>query len=181
MTQAFKAQLITCWMAWTATAALAHGGEDHDHAPAPMPAAVQAAPRATAQTELFEMVAESSQGTLTLYLNRFDTNEPVDKATVEVESGAFKAVAQAQSPGVYVMAASPLSKPGEHPLTVSVDAEMGSDLLDLHLKVPPEADADTATDHTTPAAGRWTAWLAGLLAAVALIAVIVRRQRARRS
>lgn len=179
MTKTCRVYLIACLTAWSATAALAHEGEDHD-VPPPAPAVVQTAPRATAQTDLFEMVAESSQSTLTLYLNRFDTNEPVDKATVEVESGSFKTLAKAQSPGVYVIAAPPLSKPGDHPLTVSVTSEMGSDLLDVRLKVPPEAVQGKASGEGAVASRSWIWWLAGLLSALGLLTVTVRRQRAHR-
>ncbi|MDC8786111.1 hypothetical protein [Roseateles koreensis] len=149
----------------------AHGGEDHgEHVTAPAQRGL--APRATAQTDDFELVlvltgtqatAEAgsapphpnpdpspdpnSPPVLTLYLDRFATNAPVDGATVEVESGAFKAVAKPVAPGVYAVAGQPFAKPGRYPLTVSVQTSDAADLLDatLQYEAPPSAVAVPAT------------------------------------
>ncbi|MES2089528.1 MAG: hypothetical protein V4532_06065, partial [Pseudomonadota bacterium] len=93
--------LVTLVMSLCACSVGAHGGEDHGE-PAATPVLLGQAPRAQAQTEDFELVAVLTQAVaaeskaspvLTLYLDRFATNQPVGGATVEVESGAFKAVA----------------------------------------------------------------------------------------
>ena len=85
--------------AFLASAAAAHGGEDHGDGAAPAIAG-DVAPRAAAQSAEFELVAVLTEGKLTLYLDRYADNAPVPDAEVEVESGSFKAVAAQVAPGV---------------------------------------------------------------------------------
>jgi len=147
----------------------AHGGEDHGTPAAPAPAAGQL-PRATAQTDLFELVAllsptgappsvASGSGAgmpvLTLYLDRFATNEPVDGATIELESGTFKGIATRRSAGVYALPGQAFAAPGRYPFTVSVQTADAADLLDGTLQNEAVAAPPTAT--ISPFAGR-TFW-----------------------
>lgn len=119
-------------LAWPAAA---HDGEDHSAPPTqPLPAAV--APRASAQTPDFELVAVhsgSQPATLTVYLDTYAGNQPVAGAEVEVESGAYRARGQAVAPGVYRFDAAGLAQPGTHPLTFTVSTAQASDLLDAKL------------------------------------------------
>lgn len=155
----------------------AHGGEDHGDEAAPPAVVAEAGPRATAASEDFELVALPQGGQLLIYLDHFATNEPVANAEVEIESGAFKAVASALGSGVYAVAGDAFKSPGRHALTVTVqtDAKSGgvSDLLSATLEVAAPAASGT------PPASRW-ALDAGLgvtvLALVASIAIIVRRR-----
>lgn len=160
----------TLLAALAAGSAVAHGGEDHgDPAPAPPPSQAGLAPRVSAQTEDFELVAVLDAGgtappMLVLYLDRFATNQPVVDATVEVESGAFKAVARPASAGVYTVPGIAFASPGRHPLTVSVQTADSADLLDATLETAPVAGPAPATAGVP----RW-AWAfpaAVLLAAV---------------
>ncbi|MFC6046508.1 RND transporter, partial [Methylobacterium hispanicum] len=64
--------------------ALAHEG--HDHGAVPPPLSKTIAPRGEALSDAFELVAVPRDGTLTLFLDRFRTNEPVPGATIEVET-----------------------------------------------------------------------------------------------
>ena len=162
----------------------AHGGEDHGDAAAAPVIASEAGPRASAASEDFELVAVAQGGELLIYLDRFATNEPVAGAEIEIESGAFKAVAHAVAPGVYTVAGDAFETPGRHPLTITIetDAKSGgvSDLLGATLDVAAPVD---------PAPASRPAGLAGLspttlallaAAAVVLLAVgasVLRRRR----
>ncbi|MGE5452957.1 MAG: hypothetical protein ACM3VZ_14075 [Acidobacteriota bacterium] len=170
--------LIAMLLIMAAGVARAHGGEDHDH-DAPTAAIAAAAPvgtmpRATAQTEAFELVAvlQGTPPTLTLYVDRFDSNEPVAGATVELESGAFKAVAKPLAPGVYTVPGQAFSQPGRYPLTVSVQTDDAADLLDAILQyeapVAPHAPS-------TRGWGRLAGWGAAALVALALGGLAWRR------
>lgn len=166
-------------MAGAAVSAWAHGGEDHDHgAPAPAPVQMGQAPRATAQTEDFEMVAvlQGTPPVLTLYVDRFASNEPVDGATVELESGAFKAVAKPMAPGVYTVPGQAFSQPGRYPLTVSVQTAEGADLLDAILQY--EAPVAKAAASGWAGRGPW-AWGAGVVALLAVMSVALRRHKSK--
>lgn len=156
--------------------AFAHGGEEHDEAAAPG-VAVEAGPHASAASEDFEFVAVAQGGQLLIYLDRFATNEPVAGAAIEIESGAFKAVANAVAPGVYTVAGDAFKTPGRHPLTITIetDAKSGgvSDLLSATLEVAPLATADAAPAKPWPGiAGLGPATLA-LLAAAAVVLLTV--------
>lgn len=172
---------MACALACGALTAGAHGGEDHGEAAA-APVQVGQAPRAVAQTDDFElvMVLTGAQASgepptippvLTLYLDRFATNAPVAGATVEVESGAFKAVAKQVEPGVYTVAGQVFAKPGRYPLTVSVQTDDGADLLEASLQYEaPKASASTSSPESAPAWRKLGGWAAGL-ALVLIIAV----------
>jgi len=175
-----------------AALAHAHGDEPHDgdaHG-SPTPTA-ESAPRAQAQaqTDAFELVAVlTPAGTgpaqLTLYLDRFDTNAPVTRATVEVESGPFKAVAKAVEPGVYTVPGQAFAEAGRHPLTISVQAGDDADLLEATLVTPGDLAASPPSAvgrlFDLHAFGRWAAL--GVMAAVAwaCLAVWRRARQARR-
>ena len=166
-------------VALTLPTAWAHGGEDHGEAASAVAApATPQAPRATAQTENFELVAVLQTGdtpTLTLYLDRADTNAPVAGASVEIESGAFKGTAKAMEPGVYTLPAPALAQAGHYPLAITVQSGDTADLLDATLNV--EAPSDHAPDHTPSTTSRWP-WLA---AAALLITLTTAWQLQRRA
>ena len=155
----------------------AHGGEDHGDASAPAPVA-SATPRAQAQSEDFELVAEVQGQALVLFLDRFDSNAPVVGAQVEVDSGGPPAMAAETAPGVYRVAAGPWTQPGHYPLTVSVQAGDTADLLSATLDVPAAAAAAPAAVGS-PATTKRSFWaLAGALALAALGGFAWRRHRA---
>jgi hypothetical protein len=163
--------------AFLASAAAAHGGEDHGDGAAPAIAG-DVAPRAAAQSAEFELVAVLTEGKLTLYLDRYADNAPVPDAEVEVESGSFKAVAAQVAPGVYSLPGRIFAQPGRHPMTISVQAGDAADLLTATLDIaPPAADAEHAHGW-----GEWTALGAAgvLLAAGAGLAAARHRRKNRK-
>ncbi len=113
----------------------AHGPNgEHLDSPATMLAAA-ALPRVEAQSEAFELVAELRPGELAVVVDRFETNEPVLSANLEVESGPLKAVAAFRAEqGDYVVTDAAMLKalaaPGEHGLVFTLVAGQDSDLLD---------------------------------------------------
>lgn len=148
--------------------ATAWAHEGHDHGPAVQEIRVDAAPRAAAESEEFELVAVLEGGKLQLYLDRFASNEPVADAGIEVESGAFKGLAKAVAPGVYTLPGEVFAKPGKHPLTIGVQAGESADLLAATLEVPQPA--------ATPGSGGpllWQAWWGIVLSALAGLAALV--------
>lgn len=167
------------------TAAAAHGGEDHgDEAKAPAPT-VALAPRAVAQSEEFELVAVLENAKpdgrrLSLFLDRFATNEPIVGAKIEVEQDGLNMAAKETSPGVYGV---PFDMPTnvapgtKLPLTISIEAGDSADLLTATLDLP--APPDSALAHTH-GRGEIVIWFSGAalgLAAVALLIVRRRRQK----
>jgi hypothetical protein len=151
--------LLGTALAAVAWPALAHGDEDHSE-PNPVVAAVPMAaqgPRAEAQTDAFELVASLEQDRLVLHIDRFDTNEPVEGAQVEVDTGTMQAKATQSSPGVYWVAQGTLGQPGKHPLTSTIETEDTADLLTATLEVP-AAPAPTTAAATSLISEPWMAW-----------------------
>lgn len=135
--------------------------------------------RSEAQTELFELLATSNNGQLTVFLDRFASNEPVNGAKVEVESGAWKAFALPAGDGTYRVSAPQLAKPGHHPLQFTVQAGADADLIETTLVVAEAATLGAAA----PGAGwiaRVGAALAGMAALLSL-ALLLKRWRLGRS
>jgi hypothetical protein len=133
-------------LAAAAAAATAHGDEPHGDEPHAAGAAPMGAPRLEAATDSFEMVGRLENGALTLFVNRFETSEPVLQAEVELESGDHKAAAAFHpEQGSYVLSdpalLQALSQPGSHPVVVTVTSGDEADLLEATLQVAagPEA------------------------------------------
>jgi hypothetical protein len=134
--------LICTIAAFAASAAPGAHGPNGEHLEGPASGAgrADAAPRMEAKSEAFEMVATLSGGELSILIDRFDTNEPVLDARVEVESGTLKAPAKyhadhgdysVDDPGLL----SALRQPGAHPVVVTLIAGEESDLLEGTLRV----------------------------------------------
>jgi len=151
--------------------------DGHTHGPSEPVLAQDIAPRATAQTEDFELVAIPAGGKLTLYLDRYDTNVPVAGAVIEVESGAFKAIAKEVAPGVYALPGAAFAKPGKYPLTISIQAGETADLLTATLDLAASPSAGVEHIHTR---GEWMVWGAAgvlLIAGAGLVAVRHRQKQ----
>lgn len=173
---AFRAAFAALALSCVAIApALADDGHNHDAGPAA--AEGQASPRVQAHSDLFELVGVVEKGQMTVYLDRYATNEPVANAKIEFESGANKGVAAPQPDGTYLVKFDDLSKPGELPFSFTVSAGSDTDLLagDLHIEDPHAHEAEAARPWT-----RWAAYGAAALALVAA-ALFARRKFARRS
>ena len=172
-------QLLAIALLALAFSAFGHGGEDHG---APPPALSQSvAPRASAATADFEVVAVLEDRKLLVYVDRFASNEPVAGARVEVDSDVVSAqgLASESSPGTYVIQLAADFPAARHPLTISIETSDNADLLSLILDTsqPP----GTAAPHTH-AWSEWAVWLlaAGLLFAGAAL-LLLRRRRQHRS
>jgi hypothetical protein len=158
----------------TPVSALAHGDEDHGDGAKPAIVA-NVAPRAEAQTELFELVAVPGNGQLTIFLDRFASNAPVLDAKVEVESGNWKAVAQAAGNGSYRVNAPQLAKAGSYPLQFTVATSTDTDLIETTLVVAAPAKSETAARPPGLGAMRW--WIGGTLAGLVGISLLIKRRR----
>jgi hypothetical protein len=168
---------------WAGPGAHGPNGEHLDAAQTARAEARQASPRFEARSDLFEMVGTLSGGELSILMDRFDTNEPVLKAQVEIESGGLKVVAKFHEDlGDYSVddpeMLKKLTTPGEHPLVITVLAGKDSDLLDAVLRV----QAVVVDDHAHGI--HWAWWVLGglgSLGALALVGIATTRLRRRRA
>lgn len=129
------AALLVCGNNPALAAPGAHGPNgEHLDSPSTMRAA-SALPRVEAKSEAFELVAELRASELTILVDRYESNEPVLGAKLEVESGPLKAIAAFRAEqGDYVVTDAAMLKalaaPGEHGLVFTLVAGKDSDLLD---------------------------------------------------
>ena len=80
---------------WAGPGAHGPNGEHLDAPTTGQANAMQASLQIEATSDLFELVATLTGGTLSIFIDRFASNEPVLQAQVEVESGGLKAQAAA--------------------------------------------------------------------------------------
>ncbi|MBR7801196.1 hypothetical protein [Undibacterium fentianense] len=164
-----------------ASTAIAHGNDDHEHT-TPAAPTTQVAPRATAQTEDFELVAVLQGRSLIIYLDRFADNSLVADAQIEVESGSvLKAIAKQTTPGVYVIevAQGVMEKVGKYPLSISVQAGELGDVMTASLEIPDLSEQ--AHDHPETSKTGWWIGLGLLLAVISFIAMLMFKRRQNRS
>lgn len=171
---------ITIYMPWILVLlmplfALAHGGEEHgDEAktPASLPATGLRLELKSPDVELLGILHD---GKLTLYADRYASNEPIRNAKIELESNGRRVLAQAEKDGSYTVSADWLKQPGKHEVVVSVEADGLEDLLIGSLEVPAtksETHGRSWSDYA-----KWTA--GGSVAAILLAALfkLLRRRK----
>ena len=181
----FIALLLTSASSWSAAGPGAHGPNgEHLDAPKPTGSGAAVDPRLETKTELFELVATLAGGELSLLIDRFETNEPLLNAVVEVESGGLKAKARFHADhGDYAIDDEAmlklLGKPGAHALVITVLAGKESDLMDGTLNVT-EVSAADGPAHDAARAQGWGAraeWIVGGLLALGLWTAFLLRRR----
>lgn len=122
----------------------AHEGHDHGDQAAPMPTNVL--PRGEASSSALQLVVVANKDQLTIYLDRFATNEPVADAKIEVETPDGPVPALAQPDGTYSLDAPWLPKSGRADIALSVTAGDDIDVLSVSLDIPGNADAGERGD-----------------------------------
>ena len=179
------AALAICLMVMTPTALAGPGahGPNGEHLDGPAASGTASAlPRLEAQTEAFELVATLQAGELSVLTDRYETNEPVLNAVLEVESGGIKAKAVFRADqGDYAINDAKLlallRSPGEHALVFTLTAGAESDLLDgtLVTAAGAAAGSNNGHDHGQGAPGHGpesAAWAGAGVAGLALVGAI---------
>ena len=177
---------LVCLASAVAAVALAHEG--HDHEPDPVAAAPAVPTRGAGPTagravvelvsERYEAVVQSHGDHVDIWLDRYDTNEPVTGARVGVTVGdASEVIAEEESPGQYMAPIPPLAPGGSAALALSisaagVDDRLGGTLTDA---TPPVEPLVSRLRHVIEDGWRW---LLGALA-VAAAGIVLLRHRAR--
>ena len=160
----------------------AHGPNgEHLDGPAQAAAGASKAPRMEAKSESFELVGHLREDEFSMLINRFETNEPVLDAKVDIETGALKAAAKFHADmGDYAVDDAAFLKalkaPGAHAVVVTIVAGAESDLLEGTLKSE-GAGADTHSHEDGHGQGMpRTAWLVLALVALGLLIYALSRR-----
>jgi hypothetical protein len=158
----------------TPSSVFAHDGVDHD-APKAVVAqqgTPQDTPRATAQSELFEVVLILQDKKLLIYLDSFDTNEPIPKAKIAFDGSTIKGQATETTPGLYSLDVATLA-PAKHVFTITIEAGESIDLLASSI----DTSITTTTSATSMEHSHWPWLLGGIVFVVALAFLLFTRAR----
>ena len=171
----FRAWALALLFSLVPLFAFAGGGDDHSHGPevsVPVAAPATSGERLELKSPDVELLGILGDGKLTLYADRYATNEPILNAKIELESNGRKLQMLATKDGSYTAAADWLKQPGKHEIVVSVEANGLQDLLIGTLLVPalkPEAQGRSWLDY-----GKWAA---GGIAVLIVLLVLFKRIR----
>lgn len=157
---------------------LAIAGPGHDHDDTAPQATSSALPRFTAVSEDLELVGIADGKLITLYLDRFKDNSPVNDAQIEIDIAGSKYQAQKHADGEYEVTLKEPLKPGVIAITATISAGELIDLLVTELDLHADADGAGIRD-AWKAIAMWIG--AGLLALIALVAIVRFRHPARRA
>lgn len=161
-------------------AALAHGDEDHSAPTATATATLTLLPRIGVTTEAFELVAVLEPGRLLIHVDRADSNQPVPKAQLDVESAGSNTGAVELAPGLFALSlAQPLAA-GAHALTFTIQTPDSGDLIAASLLVPPASVGQAPVGVSAAMATQPWSWLAGGIGLVlaGMSWALMRRRRA---
>ena len=165
------------WVGASVAPALAHS--EAAPAAASSGAAVVLEPRVEVASPEIELLGIVAGLQLTVYLDHFATNAPIDGARLTLERAGQVFEAQFAGDGTYRFDLPWLATPGPHPLLFTVVAADLSDLLTATLELPAAAAGVTAD----PKGGAWhwhwpswsratdRYWISAVLGAVALLVV----------
>ena len=170
------AALVALVLSLLSPLAMVMAGASHDHGEAAPQAQGTALPRFVAVSEDLEMVGIVNGKQLTIYLDRFKDNSPVNDAQIEIDIADNSYKAEKHGVGEYEVILKDTLKPGVIAITATIQAGELNDLL--------AAELDLHADEQEPSRGSswkgialWTG--AGLFALIALGAIIRIRQQAR--
>jgi len=163
---------------FTLLSPLAIAGPGHDHGDTAPQASGSALPRFTATSDDLELVGILNGKLVTLYLDRFKDNSPVNDAQIEVEIAGSKYKAQKHGEGEYEVTLKDTLKTGVTAITATIQAGDLTDLLATEL--------DLHTDESVPGLrSTWKTiamWVGAGLFALLTLGVMVRfRQKTRRA
>jgi cobalt-zinc-cadmium efflux system membrane fusion protein len=176
------AAVLCCALALPVAApVLAHEGHDHEEEAPPAATPVDAArPTNELSSELYEALILDHGDHLDIYLDRYDTNEPVTGAKLSVEVGDAAAVlAEEETPAMYTLSITPLAPGAAVPITLTISAAPGDDLLGGTLENPVEAEVSLGSRLGAWWAAGWP-WGLGLIL-LAVVVVVGRRLLGQRS
>jgi len=159
---------------------LANGGDDHSHGPETKPAVKPSAP--PSDTQRWEIQSPEAvllgilhDGRLTLYADRYASNEPILDAKIELESNGRVIPAKAEPDGSYSAPGDWLQQPGKYDLIASVEAPEFQDLIVGSIEII--ATTPAAQAHSAWRYGKWLGGIAALVLALFVLLQVLRRRK----
>lgn len=154
--------VLACTHASAVLAAPGAHGPNGEHLDVALPAQQQTLnPRFETFSEEFELVGELRDDRLVLHLQDYETNTPIQHASIELETGGFSAHAQAGETAYQYLITdasllAQLQKPQPHEMILTVITDTTADLLTAsleHATEPATTENAAGTHHTIFYAG----------------------------
>ncbi|RCS56892.1 hypothetical protein DU000_11125 [Parvibium lacunae] len=157
---------------------MAIAGPGHDHSETPAQTTGSAPPRFAAASEDLELVGIVNGTLVTLYLDRFKDNSPVNDAEIEIDMAGYKYKAEKHSDGEYEVILKDMLKPSVMAITATIKTSNLVDLLATELDLHSDKNEQTIRFSWKDIA----VWIGlSLLALIALGAIGHLRQKTRRT
>lgn len=123
--------------------------EGHAHGEAKTAVELPAIPRSGAASNQLELVAVAKAGELTIYLDRFATNEPVLNATIVAETPQGSVAATPAGDGTYRLPAPWTANPGRYDIIATVTPKVGDlEILTFTIEIPPGHQSSAPSGQT---------------------------------
>ena len=107
-----------------------YAGPGHDHGDEkPNQQQAQTSPRFYAESDLYELVGVIRDGQITLYLDRYATNEAVKGVSIDVEVDGAKVAAKPHGDGEYLIELKDKIKDQPTPISVTINDGGVNDIL----------------------------------------------------
>lgn len=158
-------------------ATTAHEGHDHGPPLPPLPSTVK--PRLVLETDIYQLVAIVNGKQLTIFLDRYGTNEPITDARIGILSGATTTDATPRKDGTYAAEIAGIDSPGRHEIVFNVSHKEGDDLLAGALEIAPSAPSVPAAQSAPGHDRNRPALIAGLALLIGLGIGLAARTRAK--
>jgi len=152
---------------------VAQSHEGHDHGVPPLTAPTAVAPRMEASSESFELVGIVRGEAMILFLDRFSSNEPITRATIDVTADGAAVRAEPRPDGTFLVRAPWVTRTGSVDLVFAIVTSETSDLLIGTLDLPAAADEAGGENNLAVLARAPLLWAIGL--ALLLMGVVLGR------
>lgn len=182
----FRSAFCAVLVAISASAAVeAHEGHAHSgDTPPPVAGVINASPRVEASSSTLELVAVPQNGAIQIFLDRFETNEPVTGALIVADTSAGPVDAKPTDEGTYILQGDWTSAAGTHNVMLTVTAGGLVEILPIQIVIPGAPAASPSPRAAFTLSGIFgrlpdleNTWPFGLLGLAAGIGIMMVRRR----
>ncbi len=157
---------------------MAMAGEGHDHGEKPA-AQTTSLPRFVASSDQYELVGVIDGKKVIAYLDNSVSNEPVKNAKLSLELGGKPAEIKSTGDGVFEITLIEPLKPGVTAVSATMSAGTVTDLLAGEIDIHDGHANEAKPSGVFQTMMHYAPWLAGALAALVLLGVILKRLAAK--
>ncbi len=161
------------------TSQMTRAGDGHDHGEKPA-TQTTSLPRFVASSDQYELVGVIDGKKVTAYLDNSVSNEPVKNAKLSLELGGKPVEIKSTGDGVFEITLIEPLKPGVIAVSATMSAGTVTDLLAGEIDIHDDHANEAKPSGVFQTMMHYAPWLAGALAALVLLGVVLKRFAAKR-